>query len=651
MTIHKPPVPTRVLATALTFCLAQAFAADEPRDASSYTKRMNAAVYKDLPFHDRQDYEDARRGFIGTIEMPIKTGDVVHWDLRKYDFIKGDQVPDTINPSLWRISQLNLNNGLFKVTDRVYQIRGLDLSNMTIIEGDSGIILIDPLVSRQTSKAALDLYYKHRPNKPVVAVMYTHSHPDHYGGVKGVIKEADVKAGKVKVIAPEGFLKEAVSESVLAGNAMSRRTLYQYGAFLPPSARGQMDAGLGKTASIGEVTLIPPTVTIKETGEKLTVDGVQMEFQMAPGTEAPAEMLIWFPQFKVLNAAEDVTHTHTLRGAQVRDAVNWWKTLHTAIARYGDKLDIVIAQHHWPKFGRERVVQQMADQRDMFKYIHDQALNLANKGYNMTEIAEQIKLPDSIGKQWYNRGYYGSVNHDAKAVYQRYLGWYDSNPANLDPLPPEEVGKKYVAAMGGADAVLKQAKEAIDKGEYRWAAEMLKHVVFADPSNQAARNLEADALEQLGYQTENPTWRNEFLMGAYELRNGVPNLPPLNTATPDVVAGMTPELILDFVGVRLNGPKAAGKQTRLNWKQPGGQNYALELKNGVLLYTADKVFDKPDATLTVDQAGFAAMVMGGVTLDKEIAAGRVKLNGSADKVSELLGLLDTFPGMFNIVTP
>ncbi|KJK20292.1 alkyl/aryl-sulfatase [Pseudomonas sp. 2(2015)] len=647
---------TTALALAITFSAQGAFAAVEPKEASELTKSLNAQVLKSLPFADKQDFEDARKGFIATLNpMTIKGADgKVNWDLTSYGFIKGE-APDTVNPSLWRIAELNLNNGLFQVTDRVYQIRGFDLSNMTIIEGDSGLIIIDPLVTTEVAKAGLDLYYANRPKKPVVAVIYTHSHADHYGGVKGVTTEEDVKAGKVKILAPEGFLDEAVSENVLAGTAMSRRTLYQYGAMLPRNARGQLDAGLGKTTSIGTFTLIPPTDTITRTGETRTVDGVEMEFQMAPGTEAPSEMLIWFPQFKLLNTAEDATHTlhnlYTLRGAQVRNAANWWKTLNQAINQYGDKVEVVLAQHHWPTWGQERIVSFMADQRDMFKYLHDQSLNLANKGYTMTEIAEQLELPSSIGEKWHNRGYYGSVNHDAKAVYQRYLGWYDSNPANLHPLPPAEAGKKYVEFMGGADAILAKARESIAKGDYRWAAEVLKHVVFADPDNKAARELQADAFEQLGYQTENPTWRNEYLMGAFELRNGVPDLPAISTASPDMVAAMSPELLLDYMGVRLNGPKAASKQLRLNWKQPDGSNYAIELRNGVLIYSAGKTLDKADATLSVDKLGFAGLMMGGSTLDKEVADGRAKVEGSQDKVSELLALLDNFPGMFNIVTP
>lgn len=645
-----------LLALAISLNSSLVLAQVEPKEASEQTRQANAAVLKELPFSDKQDFEDAKKGFIATL-VPMTIKDAkgsTSWDLTTYDFIKG-QAPDTVNPSLWRIAELNLNNGLFKVTDRVYQIRGFDLSNMTLVETDNGVIVIDPLVTTEVAKAGLDLYYQHRPKKPVVAVIYTHSHADHYGGVKGVTNEEDVKSGKVKIIAPEGFLEEAVSENVLAGNAMTRRSLYQYGAMLPRSARGQIDAGLGKTTSMGTFTLIPPNDIISKTGDKRTIDGVEMEFQMAPGTEAPSEMLIWFPQFRMLNTAEDATHTlhnlYTLRGAQVRNAANWWKTLNQAINTHGDQVEVVIAQHHWPMWGRERIVSFIADQRDMFKYIHDQSLNLANKGFTMTEIAEQLQLPDSTGKQWHNRGYYGSVNHNAKAIYQRYLGWYDSNPANLHPLPPAEAGQKYVEFMGGADAIIAKAKESITRGDYRWAAEVLKHVVFADPKNLEARNLQADAFEQMGYQTENPTWRNEYLMGAYELRNGVPKLPGISTSTPDMVAAMSPELMLDYLGVRINGPKAIGKQLRINWKLPDGPNYAIELRNGVIIYSADKTLDKADATLTVDKLGFAGLIMSGLSLDKEISAGKASVEGDGTRITELIGLLDTFPSMFDIVTP
>lgn len=382
------------------------------KDATEITAKANAAVLNQLPFNDRQDYEDAKRGLIaalpnGVIKLPDGS-DV--WNLTTYAFLKADKAPATVNPSLWRISQLNLNNGLFKVTDRIYQIRGLDLSNITIIEGDTGIIVIDPLVTKEAAKAGMDLYFAHRPKKPVVVVIYTHSHADHYGGVKGVISEEDVRSGKTKIFAPDGFLKEAVAENIYAGNAMARRAQYQYGPVLPRSVKGQLDAGLGKTTSFGTPTLIAPTDLIKTTGERRTIDGVEFVFQMAPATEAPAEMLFYLPQMKALCAAEDLTHTlhnlYTLRGAQVRDAVAWWKTINLAIESFGDKTEVVFAQHHWPKWGQANIVEYMKKQRDQFKYIHDQTLRLANEGYTPIEIGEMIQLPDALATPWYNRGYY-----------------------------------------------------------------------------------------------------------------------------------------------------------------------------------------------------------------------------------------------------
>lgn len=628
-----------------------------PKEASDLTKNANAAVLQQLPFANREDFDDAHRGLIEALPGGIiKTGEKINWNLNRYDFLKNDTVPQTVNPSLWRIAQLNLENGLFKVTDRVYQVRGFDLSNMTIIEGNTGLIIVDTLITTEVAKAALNLYYQHRPKKPVVAVIFTHSHADHYGGVKGVISEADVISGKVKLLAPEGFLEEAVSENIFAGNAMARRTLYQYGAFLPPSERGQVDAGLGKSTSFGSLTLIPPNDIIKKTGEKRVIDGVEMEFQMAPNTEAPAEMLIYFPQFKLLDAAEDLTHTmhnlYTLRGAKVRDSAQWWKTVNESIERYGRQLEVIIAQHHWPMWGQQRIVDYMGYQRDMYKYTHDQTLRLANQGETPIEIAEELKLPEEVANKWYNRGYYGSLNHNAKAVYQRYLGWYDSNPANLYPLPPVELGKEYVAFMGGEDVILDKAKKAFDEGKYRFVADVLKHVVFANPTNQDARNLQADAMEQLGYQTENPTWRNEFLMGAFELRNGVPKIPGLVTATPDAVSAMSTDLLLDYMGIRLNGPKANGKLINIQWKQPDtGQIYALELRNGVLIYTQNKALSNPDATITASKNSFAALLMDTSTLKQEMDKGVMKVDGQADSVSQLFALLDKFDPMFNIVTP
>ncbi|GCE21888.1 alkyl/aryl-sulfatase [Dictyobacter kobayashii] len=629
-----------------------------PSAASSITQEANARVLSQLPFEQKEDFENAKRGFIGTItHKTIKNehGDVI-WDLGAYDFLSSATAPPTVNPSLWRQAQLNCNHGLFKVTDRIYQVRGLDLSNMTIIEGDTGLIIIDPLTTLETAHAALDLYYKHFPKKPVQAVIYTHSHTDHYGGVKGVVSEDDVTSGKIPILAPEGFLENAISENVFAGNAMSRRALYMYGMILPKSVQGQVDAGLGKTVSLGTVTLIPPTDTIHQTGEKRTIDGVKMEFQLAQDTEAPSEMLIYFPQFRALCAAEDMTHNlhniYTLRGAEVRDPVSWWKAINQAIENFGSRTDVVFAQHHWPTWDQKNVLNFFEKQRDMYKYLHDQAMRLINNGYTMLEVAEMIQLPESLAKAWYNRGYYGSVNHNVKGIYQKYLGFYSSNPADLHPLPPEAASQKYVEYMGGPEKVMQKARESFNAGEYRWVAQVMNHVVFAHPDLQAARELQAAALEQLGYQCENPTWRNEYLMGALELRHGVPQVPTTKTDSPDVVKAMPIDMYFDFMGIRLNGPKAAGKSITENIHfSDVKKDYALQLKNSALTYTPNKKFAHPDATITLTRAIMDAITLGATTFEHEIEFGAIQIKGNRDKVFEVLSCLDTFEPSFNIVTP
>lgn len=628
-----------------------------PKAATQFTKDRHAAMLKQFSFSDRDDFADAERGYIGsTPHATIKSasGRPV-WSLEPYRFLDKDTVPPTVHPSLWRQAQLNMRHGLFKITDRLYQVRGMDLSNMDVIEGDTGLIVIDPLISVECAQAALALYFAHRPMKPVVAVIYTHSHVDHFGGVKGVVSEEDARAGKVKVIAPEGFLEHAVSENVLAGNAMTRRASYMYGALLARGEKGQVDAGLGKSVSTGTVTLIPPNESITRTGETRTIDGVEMVFQMAPETEAPAEMLIYFPQFRALCVAEDATHTlhnlYTLRGAEVRSSRAWWKALDEAIDRFGERTDVVFAQHHWPRWGRERVVTFLKRQRDVYKYLQDQSLRLMNQGYTMTEVAEMIELPAGLAGHWDVRGYYGSVNHNAKAVYQKYLGWYDSNPAHLHPLPPVEAARKYLEYMGGADAVLTRARESFEKGEYRWVAEVTNHVVFADPQNVAARELEADALEQLGYQIENATWRNEYLVGAYELRNGLPKTGgrPLSV---DMVRAMTLDMFFDFMGVRLNGPKAAGVTLAINFDfTDTGQKYAVTLENSTLIYTADKQLANPDAAVALKRTTLDAVAVRETTFPKEIAGGAIKIQGNPLKLTQLFSLLDTFEPTFNIVTP
>jgi len=497
----------------------------DPKPAEPAVKALNNAFLSKLPFADRADFEDVTHGFVATLpDAPVRgpSGNVV-WSQKDFAFLEKD-TPDGVNPSLWRQAQLNHSHGLFKVVDGLYQIRGFDISNMTLIEGDTGLIVIDPLLAVETASAALELYYQHRPRKPVVAVIYTHSHADHWGGVKGVTNESDVASGKVAILAPEGFLQYAVSESVIAGNATRRRGLYQFGPLLPKGERGLVDAGLGKTLSLGRTSLIPPTDIIRKTGERRVIDGIEIVFAMAPSTEAPAELYMYFPQFKALNMAEIATHNFhnllPLRGTEVRDALAWSKDLNEALDVFGDKTDAVIAQHHWPVFGGARVRTFLENQRDLYKYVHDQTVRLMNQGFTAPEIAEQLQLPSSLANQWANREYYGTVRHNAKAIYQKYLGWYDDNPANLDPLPPVEAAKKYVAYMGGADAVIRRAREDFRKGEYRFVAEVANKLVFADPTNQEARDLAADAYEQLGYLAESATWRSAYLYGAYELRHG-----------------------------------------------------------------------------------------------------------------------------------
>lgn len=633
--------------------------AEKPKPAAAATKAANDALLKELPFNDKTSFELAHKGFIAPLPSTVikgASGNVI-WDPAKYSFIKeGEQAPDTTNPSLWRQSQLINISGLFEVTDGIYQVRNYDLSNMTIVEGKDGITIFDPLISTETAKAALDLYYQHRPKKPVVAVIYTHSHVDHYGGVRGVINEEDVKAGKVKVYAPLGFVEHAVAENVMAGTAMSRRASYMYGNLLPPSATGQLGAGLGTTTSAGSVTLIPPTDIIKTTGETHVIDGLTYQFLYAPGSEAPAEMLYYIKEKKALNTAEDSTHTlhntYSLRGAKIREPLPWSKYLNEALKLWGDDVQVMYAMHHWPVWGNKEVREQLSSQRDMYRYINDETLRMINKGYTMVEIAEQFKLPKAIASKFSNRGYYGSVNHNVKATYVLYLGWFTGNPATLNELPPEEGGKHYVEMMGGEEAVLKKAKEYMDKGEFRWVAEVVNHVVFANPSNQAAKNLQADALEQLGYQAESGPWRNFYLTGAQELRNGVKKLPTPDTASPDTVRAMDLDLFFDFLAMRLNGPKADGKRLSLNFDFTDlKQQYSVEMENGVLNHTEGVVAKDADAKVTLTRDTLNKIVLKETTLKDALASGDIKVDGTQGKLEELVSYMDDFDFWFNIVTP
>ncbi|MCB1257399.1 MAG: MBL fold metallo-hydrolase, partial [Microthrixaceae bacterium] len=497
----------------------------EPR-ATPTTRAAIEAMTTSAPWGDRQDFDDATRGFIGRSEQRAVTasdGRVV-WDLDRYDFLRGSDAPDTANPSLWRQSQLLIEDGLFEVVPGIYQLRGFDISVMSVIEGETGVIVIDPLISCETAAAAFALYTEHRGERPVRAMIYTHSHVDHFGGVKGIITEEQVASGEVMVIAPEGLMSHAVAENVFAGTAMARRAGYMYGTSLPAGPAGQIGSGLGQTTSTGTVSLIPPTVDITHTGQTLTIDGVKMVFQVTPGTEAPSEMNFYFPDHRALCTAENTSHTlHnilTIRGALVRDAHDWAHYLTETISLWGDDLDVVFASHHWPTWGRERAVEFLSMQRDMYLYLHDQTLRMMNQGYTGIEIAEVLETPPALHAQWHTHGYYGSVSHNVKAIYQRYMGWYDANPANLWLHTPEAQALRYVEAMGGRDGALAVARRAWDEGDYRWCVEVGKHLVFADSSDSESRDLLADAFEQLGFGAENGTWRNAYLSGAAELRGG-----------------------------------------------------------------------------------------------------------------------------------
>ncbi|MBJ9517095.1 alkyl/aryl-sulfatase [Citrobacter portucalensis] len=628
------------------------------KDATAQTKSANDALYGQLPFTDKTDFMNAHKGFIAPLPSELikgKQGNVV-WDPQQYAFIKeGEKAPDTVNPSLWRQSQLINIGGLFQVTDGVYQIRNLDLSNMTIMEGKEGITVIDPLVSAETAKVGMDLYYKNRGKRPVVAVIYTHSHVDHYGGVRGVIDDADVKSGKVKVYAPAGFMKEAVSENIMAGNAMSRRASYMYGNLLKPDAKGQVGAGLGTTTSAGTVTLIEPTNYITHTGQKEVIDGLTYDFMMAPGSEAPSEMLWYVEEKGMIEAAEDVTHTlhntYSLRGAKIRDPLAWSKYINDVIGRWGGKANIIIAQHHWPTWGNENVVKLMKSQRDMYRYINDQTLRMANQGLTRDEIAANFKLPSGLEKSWASRGYYGSVSHDVKATYVFYLGWFNGNPATLNELPPVDAAKKYVDYMGGADAIMQKAKTDYAQGNYRWVAQVTNNIVFADPSNKEARNLEADALEQMGYQAESGPWRNFYLTGAQELRNGVVKGATPNTASPDTVKAMSPEMFFDYLAVHINGEKAANAQAIFNVDLGAdGGKYKLELENGVLNHSAAQA-SNADASITLNRATLNKIILKEESLKQAEEKGDVQISGNHAKLDEFLGYLDSFDFWFNMVTP
>jgi alkyl sulfatase BDS1-like metallo-beta-lactamase superfamily hydrolase len=608
-----------------------------------------------LPFDDTADFESATRGFLGALEPPIvrdSAGRVV-WDMQSYAFLE-EEAPPTVNPSLWRQSQLLTKHGLYEVVPGIYQVRGLDLSVMTLVEGETGVIVIDPLISCETAAAGLALYREHRGDRAVTGLIYTHSHADHFGGAKGVTTQDDVDAGRVPVLAPEGFLEHAISENVYAGTAMARRAGYMYGAALDRNPQGQVGAGLGQTTSTGTFSLIPPTVDISTTGHEEILDGVRMLFQMAPGTEAPAEMHFHLPGFRALCLAENATHTlHnilTLRGAVVRDPHEWARYLTEAIELFGDGTDVAFSSHHWPTWGHDDVIEYLSLQRDLYAYLHDQTLRMLNTGMVGSEIAEEIVMPPALQRAWHTRGYYGSVSHNVKAIYQRYMGWYDGNPANLWQHPPVERARRYVDFMGGADSAVPKARESYEKGDLRWAAEVLSHVVFADPEHTEARALLADTFEQLGYGAENGTWRCAYLSGAYELRRGGFGT-PITPVSPDVLASLTPAQLFDSMAVRVNGPRCWDERIVVDLDLGNEGRFRLRLANGVLTHSRAVQAGPPDVTLRMPRTALPTLIMRGSLTPETLTDLGVDVDGDLSAVARLVAALDAPDPNFAIVTP
>ena len=647
------------LALAFVFSSPHTIASTQAKPATKYTIEANAKVLKLLPFNDKTDFENAQKGLIAKPDvLTIKSSDDKPvWDLEEYKkYIQLDKAaPDTVNPSLWRNAQLLMQYGLFEVTENIYQVRSYDLSNITFIKGKKGWIVFDPLISPETAKAALELVNKELGERPIVAIIYSHPHLDHYGGASGIVTKADIDGGKVQIIAPEHFTEHAVSENVIAGNAMGRRAIYMYGALLPRNDRGGVSGGLGMTTSTGMAGLLVPTREIKKTGEELTIDGVKMVFQMTPGTEAPAEMNTWFPQWNALWMAENTTNTMhnilTLRGAQVRDALKWSSFINETIETWGDKAVVKFQSHHWPVWGNDNIIPYLEKQRDIYKFTHDQSVRLMNQGFNGVEISEMITLPPELENNWATRGYYGTLRHNSRAVYQRYMGWYNGNPSDLNNLPQEMAAKKYIEFMGGEQKVVKMAQKSFDKGEYRWVAEVMKHAVFADPKSKASKELLADALEQMGYQSESGPWRSVYLQGAFELRNGVPDGGGLVTATPDTIRAMSPEMLFDYMAVRLNAEKAAGKAFTINIDFTDiDSHHMLRIKNSVLNHSHKQV-NKADVSVSMTMATMNAIQLKETTFDEAIKSGEVKLNGDKAVFDGFLSMLDNFNFWFNIVTP
>ncbi|MBF0397558.1 MAG: MBL fold metallo-hydrolase [Desulfobacterales bacterium] len=620
------------------------------------TAKANAAVLKELPFDNQQDFEDARRGLIASdpdLRIKNSQGEFI-WDQPAYEFIKGD-APASVNPSLWRQAKLNNIHGLFKVTDSLYQLRGYDLANISIIVGKTGWIIVDPLTAKETAAIAIEFARKHLENKPVVAIIFTHSHIDHFGGVSGILSAEEAVKQKVRIIAPKGFMEEATSENIIAGVAMGRRSMYMYGKNLSRSERGHVDSGLGKGPVYGTFGILKPTDIIDHTPQEMTIDGVRFVFQNAPESEAPAELTFYLPDLKAFCGAEIVSHTmhnlYTLRGAKARNAIKWSNYIDEAINLFSDA-DVYFDTHHWPMWGNKQIVEFLKKQRDLYKYIHDQTVRLFNEGYTPGEIAETIKLPESLRIPFANRGYYGTLKHNSRAVYQTYLGWYDANPANLDPLPPKETGTRYVELMGGAETLLGKAQTFFDKGEYRWVAQLLNHLVFAQPDNIKAKELLACTYDQLGYQSESAPWRDVYLSGAYELRHSAPKKGIAVALLKDVLKQTSVAHFFDSMAVRLNGIHAEGIEIKVKIVFTDlNESYELVLENAVLHHRKAKPDSTPNAILNLTHDLFIRMMIGQVSLKEILFSDDIKIEGSKIDLLRFFQLFDKPAGIFNIVIP
>ncbi len=631
-----------------------AFAQTAGKPASKATVDSQQRLKSELPVEDGRDAAFADRGYLGTLADPIiKTRDGKPvWNLDAYAWMDG-KAPDTVNPSLWRHMNLLRKHGLYALSDNMWQVRGFDVSNMTVIKGKTGWILIDPLTTRDTAAAALRLVNEKLGARPVTAVIYSHSHGDHFGGVRGVVDEADVKAGKVAIIAPEHFLAETASENVMAGSAMGRRANYQFGGNLSPGPQGQMGSGIGKGIAGGDITLISPTIDIRKTGEIREVDGIALEFQMVPESEAPAEMNVYVPSSRTFLAAEIATcslhNILTPRGAKVRDAHAWAGFLNEAVNLYGDRSDTIASSHCWPRFGQSEVKGWLSGQRDNYRYLHDQTVRMMNKGMTQAEIAENLKAPPAIANQWFNKGYYGTYSHNSKAIYQYYLGWYDAVPANLNPHPPVVRAAKLVAAMGGAGKVLTEAKKAIAAGDYRWSSDLLNSLVFADPKNAEGRSLLADSYEQQGYQAESAIWRNMFLSAARDLREGVKA--SITSQSIDMISAIPTGLLLDSVATRLDPEKIGDRSLAINFVFSDRQEKAkISVGNAVMFSEMDASHAAPAATVSGPRQLFLALLFLKLPLAQLEGAG-LRVEGDRTVVEALQAALDPMPGPFNIAEP